>query len=133
MAYPDETLIRTSLVEGLVKVSKDKLSVTVTPGLQAQAAHNTEGLNLVAVDIKSVIAWKRGFFNLENSDIKTLMRQISRWYDIDVVYEGKIKDQRFDGLISRDLQLSQLLQLLEAQGVHATLQGRKVIVAAAPN
>ncbi|MHA4811786.1 FecR family protein [Flavitalea flava] len=130
MAYPEESLIRTSLVEGRVKVSKDKISVTVAPGQQAQTGHANDGVNLVAVDIKSVIAWKRGFFNFDNTDLKTLMRQISRWYDIEVVYEGKIKDQRFDGLISRDLKLSEVLHILEGHDIHFTIKDKKIIVAA---
>jgi ferric-dicitrate binding protein FerR (iron transport regulator) len=74
------------------------------------------------------MAWKNGYFQFERADIQTVMRQVARWYDVDVIYEGAVTKDRFGGSIPRDATLSQVLHALEQSLVHFTIQGKKVIV-----
>jgi ferric-dicitrate binding protein FerR (iron transport regulator) len=136
-AYKDEETIKTTLLEGSVKVKSetgsqksDQTSVILKPGEQAIAA-NDEGASIhIAgdVDIDQVMAWKNGWFEFENTDIRMIMRQISRWYDVDVEYEIKTGNEKFGGRISRNLNLSNILKLLENYGVHFRLEGKTLYV-----
>jgi len=80
------------------------------------------------VDLDQVIAWKNGWFEFENTDLRMIMRQVSRWYDVDVAYEIKPCNERYGGRISRNLNLSSILKMLESYGVHFRLEGKKLIV-----
>ena len=79
-------------------------------------------------DIEEVMAWKSGWFQFNAYDIKMVMRQISRWYDVEVVYEGKIPTGHFTGLVSRDNDIEQVLKIMQSGGVRFKIEGRKVIV-----
>lgn len=124
MAYPDEKSINTTLVEGAVKV-KD---VTLSPGQQARMEYSTGRIQVAPVDIQQVIAWKTGFFEFDNAHLSDIMRQAARWYDLDIVMDTKGNDKTYGGRISRNLPLSELLNMLEANGARFDLQGRKLIV-----
>jgi hypothetical protein len=80
------------------------------------------------VNIDEVIAWKNGLFNFNGADIPTALRQLARWYNIEVVYAGEIPRDKFMGEVGRDLNLSQALKILERAGLQFTVQGRKLIV-----
>ncbi len=104
---------------------------TSTPGQQARVAigGNSRPEIISQVNTAGVIAWKNGLFQFNETSIQSIMRQVCRWYDIDVVYEGKI-EQPFSGKISRGVKLSALLKILEsAGGVHFMIEGRKITVA----
>jgi ferric-dicitrate binding protein FerR (iron transport regulator) len=79
-------------------------------------------------DIEEVMAWKNGWFHFNSSDIETIMRQVARWYDVEVVYEGKISIGHFTGMVKRENNISQVLQIMEGSGVQFKIAGRKVIV-----
>ncbi|MBN8853452.1 MAG: hypothetical protein BGO55_18500 [Sphingobacteriales bacterium 50-39] len=114
-AYPDEPMARTTLLEGSVKVN-DK--VILRPGQQY-------GNGIVSeVDTDASVAWVTGFFHFEHADIKTVMRQLSRWYDVEVHYEGKPTAEAFGGEIQRNLKLSEVLDLLSGTGIHYTLNDK---------
>jgi transmembrane sensor len=81
-----------------------------------------------SVNINEVMAWKNGYFQFDHVDIRTVMRQIGRWYDVEIVYEGPVTNDRFGGSIPRDATLSQVLNALEQSLVHFTIEGKKVIV-----
>ncbi len=79
-------------------------------------------------DIEKVIAWTKGFFEFDAMKIKDVMRQISRWYDVDIIYETDPGDARLGGRINRNLPLSNILKLLEANGLKFRLEGKKLYV-----
>ena len=125
-SYDDERIIKTTLLQGSVRetIADQQQSVTITPRQQAQVGKDNVIKVVDNVDIAQVIAWQSGLFEFNNSDLATIMRQISRWYDVDVVYESKPGDAKFGGGISKNLPLSEVLQLLEANGVKFQLEGR---------
>lgn len=127
-AYDDEEAIKTTLLEGAVKVSKDAASVILKPGEQASISQSSQPSNPIPVQTEEVMAWKNGYFQFGHADIQTVMRQVARWYDVDIQYEGTITTDKFGGSIPRDATLSQVLHALEQSLVHFTIQGKKVIV-----
>ncbi len=74
------------------------------------------------------MAWKNGIFNFENANLQTVLRQLSRWYDVDVVFEGNIPHREFAGKMQRDLNLSQVLKILKKNNVNFRIEGKKLIV-----
>src|SRR5690606_21949955 len=98
MAYPDEVSINTTLVEGSVKIIKGNNSRIISPGQQAQMKNGA--IDVLSVDIEEATAWKNGFFIFKSEDIQNIMRQISRWYDVEVDYQGTIPKKIFGGRIS---------------------------------
>ena len=131
-SYTDEAVTRTTLVEGAVRVSEKDRSVVLQPGQQAQVntGDATEaGVKVIDANVRSVIAWKKGFFNFDHADVETVMRQFARWYDVRVEYpKGAITNRTFYGLVSRDLKLSDALNILNSQHIHCTLLDNKIIV-----
>jgi len=128
MAYTDETAIKTTLLEGSVKIAKDKVIGILKPGQQAQL---TSGGKLAIVDnadLDETVAWKNGQTLFVHEDIKAIMRQVSRWYDVDVEYRGNIPARSFTGGISREANLSALLKILELSDIHFTIEGKKITV-----
>jgi ferric-dicitrate binding protein FerR (iron transport regulator) len=130
MAYDNEAEIRTTLLEGAVKVMKGDKSKVLAPGQQAKLDKRSGGgLSLDAnADVELAMAWKNGFTSFKSADIRSIMRQVERWYDIDVVYAGDVSDRTFSGGISRDANLSELIRLLEVSKIHFTVEGRKLTV-----
>lgn len=127
-AYPDADAIKASLLEGSIKVIKGNVSDLLKPGEQAVLKREGDGIEIRNPDMEEVIAWKNGLFQFDGADISTIMRQIGRWYDVEIVYEGKPPERRFEGKISRDAQLSDVLKILELSNVKFTVEGKKIIV-----
>lgn len=126
-AYSDESAIKTTLVEGSVKVLRGNSQAILTPGQQAQLTQ--QKLSVVKdADIEKTIAWKNGFFNFNGAGVEEVMRQLARWYDIQVVYEKGIPDIEFVGKISRNVSLSGVLKGLEGAGVHFRIEGGKKLI-----
>ena len=127
-AYLDEPTVNTTLLEGSVRVSdlRTNISQLLKPGEQSQLSEQMEVINLK--NTNEAVAWKEGYFQFDEADIKTVMRQIERWYDVSVVYEGDLPNYRFGGEIERNLSLLQVLKVLEKTKVHFRLEGREVIV-----
>jgi ferric-dicitrate binding protein FerR (iron transport regulator) len=110
-----------------VKVSAGSNEVTIKPGEQAIVTLSGVEANNTA-DLAKVMAWKNDEFRFDSEDLETIMRQLSRWYDIDVQYDQKT-DRHFTGIISREVNVSEVLKMLEMTGVmHFEVEGRKVIV-----
>ncbi|MBO9571668.1 MAG: FecR domain-containing protein [Chitinophagaceae bacterium] len=127
--YKEEGPAATTLVTGSVKISGKGADKILLPGQQAIYANNK--FNISNPDITKTIAWTTGFFEFDKMDLKSVMRQISRWYDIDIIYENlnsSENDARFGGRISRNLPLSNILKLLEANGLKFRLEGNKLII-----
>lgn len=139
-AYSDEPVINTALLEGNIRMTSltsekklspgDKMefpSVVLRPG--QQAAMDRSGMMKVGqADRHIVMAWREGVFRYNYTDFDVVLRQLSRWYDIEIQYEKGIPDQQFTGEIRRDYTLSQALSILEGMDVHFRLEGKKLIV-----
>ncbi|WP_343307218.1 FecR domain-containing protein [Chitinophaga niabensis] len=123
-AYTDEPTINTTLLEGAVRINAQ----TLTPGQQAQV--NTAGaIKLVNdVDVSETVAWKNGIFSFNNADVRTVMRQIGRWYNIEINYEQAVYTTKFKGKIGRDLNLTDALEVLKKAGVNFKMEGRTLTV-----
>lgn len=126
MAYNDEATVKTTLLEGLVRLTQGNVSNTLKPG--QQGVINDKGIKIIDVDTDEAVAWKNGFFDFERANIQDIMKQLSRWYGTEVMYEGKIPDDEFVGKISRDVKLSQVLHILELSHVRFRIENKKIIV-----
>jgi ferric-dicitrate binding protein FerR (iron transport regulator) len=136
-AYDDEAEMRTTLMEGKVRVVSGEPSVVsreLVPGQQAKVLNSVrdDGQVLITVmdnvDMDAAIAWKNGKFQFIDATIETIMRQVARWYDAEIVYDGKV-DYHFNATIYRSEHVSKLLELLEETGrVHFKVEGRRVVV-----
>ncbi|MEV4887184.1 FecR family protein [Chitinophaga ginsengisegetis] len=127
-AYTDEQNIRTTLLEGSIMMIHDQQTAMLRPGQQAQI-NNELKMNIINnADVEMVVAWKNGLFRFDHAHLDEVLRQMSRWYDVGVVYENGVPDIIFSGEIKRDLNLSQALVVLEKMGVHYRIEGKKIIV-----
>lgn len=126
MAYEDDSTVSTTLLEGGVKIIKGATARMITPGQQL-ITNARGGMHLAAnVDMKKVIAWKNGKFIFYNDYITDIMKQLTRWYDIDVRFTGEVHDH-YSGGISRQVNISQVLKMLEAAGgVSFSVRGKEV-------
>ncbi|MBO9631534.1 MAG: FecR domain-containing protein [Chitinophagaceae bacterium] len=121
-AYADEAGIGTTLVEGRVQITKGMETKTLKPGQQLLIDYKNGSATIQKVDIDQVIAWKNGYFNFEGVGIQTLMRQLERWYDIEVVYPQGIPSIEFVGKMSRNIPLPDLLEGLKGAGVNFRIE-----------
>jgi transmembrane sensor len=129
MAYPDEEITRTTLLEGSVKISKNNVKRILIPGQQAIYGLQTNGFNITTVNTDEAIAWKNGLFLFHNENIKSIMKKIARWYDVDVYYQGAFAGQEYGGRVSKSKNLSEILKNLELTGtIHFKIDGRRVTV-----
>lgn len=126
-SYNDEGSMRTTLLKGAVKVKKGDKQVMIKPGEQAQVMNDDIK---VTKDINTTkeVAWKNGLFYFKNEDLKTIMRQIARWYDVEVVYEGNVSKEGISGKIYRNANLSEVLKLLNVLEVNFKIEGKKLII-----
>jgi ferric-dicitrate binding protein FerR (iron transport regulator) len=129
-SYDNEPAIKTTLLEGEVKVTKGNSSILIAPGEQAVAMNTSNSLSIKnGVDLDKVMAWKNGKFVFQDANIKEIMRQLERWYGITVSYSENATDEEFVGVISRNVNLSQILEMLKKTGrVSFDIQDKNVIV-----
>jgi len=131
-AYAGEANMRTTLLEGSVRVSNAGEKVLLKPGQLAAVRHEgpvSSGISVRSANIEKVMAWKNDLFDFEDASLTEVMNEVSRWYDIDVVYEKGIPSFEFGGKIRRDLTLAGLLKFLEGAGVHFRIEaGRRLVV-----
>lgn len=125
-AYHDEKELKVTLLEGSVQVQNGKDGLLLKPGQQAEVE---ERIKLVdGVDIELVMAWKNGMFAFHDASLQEVMRQLARWYDVKVIYEGTIPVHSFRGKIQRDNNLSVVLQILAEANIHYKINGNEIIV-----
>jgi len=127
MAYTNENALAVTLLEGAVNVGRNGAVKKLLPGQQARIS-NSNNITVTGTDVQEAVAWKNGFFIFDRADITTVMRQLERWYDIEVVYEGAPPEMRFGGGMQRSLSLSGILKILEKNGVLFKIEGRKITV-----
>jgi transmembrane sensor len=126
-AYSDEPAMATTLIEGKIRVGSGAVSKLLAPGEQAKS--NGTQLDIIpGADIDQVLAWKNGAFSFRHADLPTVMRQLARWYDIDVEYAGNPPSGTFDGEIGRSLTLSQVLDGLALTHIHYTIVDEHKII-----
>jgi transmembrane sensor len=134
-AYKDEPTINTTLMEGSIRLSifdqaaeaKDGKAITLNPGQQARI--NGQAMNVIGdADLVMVMAWKNGVFQFNNTGIDEVLRQLARWYNLEIVYEQQVPDLEFTGVLRRDYNLSQALTILESMGVKFKVVANKLIV-----
>jgi len=126
-AYADEAEIKTTLLEGSIKITASSSSKIMVPGQQAEVAHDHIRI-IERSNTEAAIAWKNGYFIFDNADLPSLMRQLSRWYDINIVYNGNAGEHEFVGEIKRKRNLSDVLKILEVSGLHFKIENKNLFV-----
>ena len=128
-AYPDEQQNITTLLEGSVKVNYDHTNLLLVPGKEA-ILHKISGkMDIKEADTEEAVAWKNGYFLFNNDKIENVMRQISRWYNVEVTYQGDVSKKAIGGSLSRHKNVSEILRMLELTGaVHFKTEGRRITV-----
>jgi transmembrane sensor len=127
-SYSNEPSINTTLLEGSVRFINGNEQTVLRPGQQAQANSRQKIKVITDVNLKRIMAWKDGVFDFNNASLQEVMRQLERWYDIEVVYEKGVPNIEFVGAMGRDLSLSDVLKGLKLSEVNFRLEGRKLIV-----
>lgn len=126
-AYTDEPAVQATLLEGAIKVHQGAAAALLQPGQQARWNSGTN-IKVLTADLEEAIAWKNGLFKFNDATIEEVMRQLSRWYDVDIVYVNGVPKDLFRGEIYRSVNVSKVLKVLEASGVHFTVEGKKILV-----
>lgn len=129
MAYKDEPKIETILIEGSVKIKNGTAEALLKPGQEALAGQKDTYLKVQQANIEEAMAWKNGYFLFNAENIQSIMRKISRWYDMDVVYVGNVENKDFDGTVSRFKNVSEVLKMLElTDAIHFKVEEGRIIV-----
>jgi ferric-dicitrate binding protein FerR (iron transport regulator) len=127
-AYDDESQIRTTLLEGSVKLHAGKQQQLLRPGQQARLGKLADFM-VAEVNVEEAVAWKKGYFIFENENIESIMRKVARWYDVEVAYQGKADQGRYGGTVSRFDNVEGVLKSLELTGsVRFKIEGRRITV-----
>jgi len=138
-AYDDEEAIKTTLLEGAVKVqsaignrqsANAERSVVLKPGEQTAFSRSSQLSKPIPVQTEEVVAWKNGLFQFTDAPITTVMRQVARWYNVEVAYQGNVQQEIFSGTIPRTSGITQLIKILElTKTVKVSIEGRKLMIA----
>ncbi|MFA6945880.1 MAG: DUF4974 domain-containing protein, partial [Pedobacter sp.] len=129
--YADEITVRTTLLEGSIKILREnsKTSQTLQPGEQASVNPDISVVRANSVTTEEFIAWKNGYFLFNNENIESIMRKISRWYNVDIEYKGEKPVGEFGGAVSKSKNISEVLRILQrTKAVNFKVQGRRVTV-----
>jgi ferric-dicitrate binding protein FerR (iron transport regulator) len=128
--YDDEASMKVTLLEGSIRVAaKDNVhAVRLRPGQQAEVSGPSDVRILENVDIEEVMAWKNEYFMMKGTSLASLMRQMARWYDVEIVIKGNLSDKKFGGAISRNVNLPTMLEALKQNGVNSQTNGRIVTI-----
>ncbi len=126
-AYEDEPTINTTLAEGIVKINQGISSVQLNPA-QSALINSVGEIKITEANLDQILAWKNGEFKFQDAEIETIMRQLARWYDVEIEYENK-SSHHFNATISRDVPVSKILRLLElTKRVHFRIEEKKILV-----
>ncbi len=126
-AYGDEQMIKTTLLEGSVRVTANNNIHILKPGEQSRLTLDGD-LKVNEANLAEAVAWKNGLFYFENTSLQNVMRQLARWYGVEIDYEGKIPNRTFTGAIHRDVNVSEVLQILKYTKVNFKINGKKIVV-----
>lgn len=126
-AYSDEPSVKTTLLEGSVKISTDHNIKVLKPG--EQVVNSNEKLSIGKVDVDKAVAWKSSKFVFDDENIESVMRKLSRWYNVEVIYQDNVADRTFTGSISRYDKISKILdKITYIEAVHFKVEGRRITV-----
>lgn len=127
-AYDNESVVKTTLLEGSVAVTAKNQKAILKPGQQSNISNGSSKIAVKEVDTEAAIAWKNGRFKFDNADLKSVMKQLERWYGIKVEYRGDVSDVRFNGGTFRNKNLSEVLKVLELSNIKFKVEGKTIIV-----
>ncbi|SMD17197.1 FecR family protein [Pedobacter nyackensis] len=128
-AYDDEDAELTTLLEGSVSVKRNNQCLLLKPGQQASITRNSNLINMKEIEDPNVlVAWKDGYFQFDNADVAAVMRQISRWYNTEIQYNGSVPVKQYIGRIPRTVSAKELVEMLSYSGIHCTIEKNKIIV-----
>lgn len=127
-AYKGET-VKTTLLEGSVKISGNGQTKMMVPGQQALIDFKSLAIRIHNIDVTESVAWKNDLFVFDSEDIESVMKEVARWYNVEVEYRDAIPQTHISGSTSRNNNISQILNMLELTGgVHFSIDGRKITV-----
>lgn len=127
--YDDEDFEKTTLLEGAIELKRGAEKAILTPGLQASLARSSTHIALKEVDdLGTVIAWKNGYFQFDHADLQSVMRQVSRWYNVNVSYKGTILNKEYSGKIPRKTTAEKLIEMLRYSGINCTIENNQITV-----
>ena len=130
-AYPKDRTSRTTLVNGKIRINTAYSSDILRPGQQALVSKDAKNIQVYEVDVSNMDEWKNKSFRFEEESIQEIMNKVARWYDVDIIYEGKITEELFSGVVSKYENPANVLKLLELTGkVKFRIEGRRIIVMA---
>lgn len=136
-AYVDETSLKTTLLEGSVKISPVNtghatpgMASVLSPGQQAQvfSQSSSKEMQIAAVDVTEAVAWTKNQFDFNNAGLPFIMRQLARWYNVEVEYKGRVPQRNFSGTINRAATLQTVLKILEQSDVHFRVEGNRIVM-----
>lgn len=128
-AYADEKSMKTTLLEGSVKVTRKGKSALLLPGQQADIFNSNNNIHVLNdVDTEKEMAWKNGYFQFDDENLESIMRQVSRWYDVEVNYEGNPGKEHFTGKLPRNANVSKVFKILSLSGIRFRIEGKTIIV-----
>ncbi|WP_341838109.1 FecR domain-containing protein [Chitinophaga pollutisoli] len=132
--YEDEPFDKTTLLEGSIKISSlgadghVHATQILTPSQIAAIEKGSSSIRVTAADVEEAVAWKNGYFKFHKTDLKSFMRQVSRWYNLEVVYQGNFDQDLFSGKINRTDSVSGVLKILQLSNINAMIKGRTIII-----
>jgi transmembrane sensor len=127
-AYTDEPTVTTTLSQGSVRIEKGKSSMEIKPGQQAKTSTLDDDITVKNCDVEAITAWKNGLFHFEHSPLKDVMRQLSRWYDVQVIYEDNVPKTDITGEVYRNMNLAKVLEVLNNLKIGFRVEGNNIIV-----
>ncbi|WP_293310571.1 FecR family protein [Pedobacter sp. UBA5917] len=127
--YDDEEYQRTTLLEGSIEMKTGNQKVLLTPGQQANIGGKSGAIKIREIDdLEAVIGWTNGYFQFEKSDLQSVMRQVSRWYNTTVNYNGTIPAKQYTGKIPRSVNVAKLIEMLSYTGIHCSVEHNEITV-----
>ena len=128
MAYSDEGAVKTTLLDGAVSMVLGTQSALLRPGEQGQYDENKGSMTTRPVNTRAVVAWKDGYYFFDRTPVKSVMRQIARWYDVTIVYQGAPPKDEIVGKLPRTADVKEVLHIMELIGIHFKIEGKTIVV-----
>lgn len=128
MAYSDEGAVKTTLLDGAVSMALGTQSAFLRPGEQGQYDEGRGRIATRAVNTRAVVAWKDGYYFFDRTPVQSVMRQIARWYDVQIVYQGKAPQDEIVGKLPRSADVREVLHIMELIGIRFKIEGKTIVV-----
>jgi Fe2+-dicitrate sensor, membrane component len=128
MAYKNEATVKTTLLQGAVKVTHNAHTARLVPGQQASWAADGSNITINDADTDEAVSWKEGYFQFNKAPLADVMRQLQRWYNVEVRYEGSTGKREFWGKIPRNVRLSEALKILALSNIPYSMKGDTIII-----